>query len=121
MVIAGLPDPTEKRFGGPGPDFEAALKGAPDTARVLLAHQPGGAREHQGVDMQLSGHTHGGLIFFLKSLIARFNAGFVNGEYDVDGLKLYVHPGTGLWNGFSYRLGVPSEITRFILRAPGNS
>lgn len=121
VVIAGLPDPTEKRFGGPGPDFEAALKGAPDTARVLLAHQPGEAREHQGVDMQLSGHTHGGLIFFLKPLIARFNAGFVNGEYDVDSLKLYVHPGTGLWNGFSYRLGVPSEITRFILRAPGNS
>lgn len=119
LVIAGLPDPTEKRFGGPGPDFEAALKDAPDTARVLLAHQPGGARGHQGVDMQLSGHTHGGLIFFLKPLIARFNAGFVHGLYDVDGMKLYVHPGTGLWNGFSYRLGVPSEITRFILRAPG--
>lgn len=118
LVIAGLPDPTEKRFGGPGPDLEAALKGAPDTARVLLVHQPGGARDHQGVDMQLSGHTHGGLIFFLKPLIARFNAGFVNGHYDLNGRQLYVHPGTGLWNGFSCRLGVPSEITRFVLRAP---
>ncbi|VTR68108.1 hypothetical protein DESC_690045 [Desulfosarcina cetonica] len=35
-------------------------------------------------------------------------------------MKLYVSPGTGLWSGFSCRLGVPSEITRIVLRTTDN-
>ena len=41
----------------------------------------------------------------------------VNGLYDAARPKVYVHPGTGLWNGFSCRVGTPSEITRLVLRA----
>jgi predicted MPP superfamily phosphohydrolase len=69
--------------------------------------------------IQLSGHTHGGLLFFLKWLLASFNGGLVQGVYDVDGMTIQVSPGTGLWAGFSCRLGVPSEITRIVLRAAG--
>ena len=58
-----------------------------------------------------------GLLFFLKPLIAYYNSGFVNGLYRTEhGGKLYVSPGTGLWSGFSCRIGVPSEITRIVLK-----
>lgn len=117
LTIVGIPDPTEKRFGGEGPNICQALEGAPDTVRILLAHQPRSAPDNHGVDIQLSGHTHGGLMFFLQTVIASFNKGFVNGLYELSNLKLYVNPGTGLWNGFSCRVGVSSEITRIILRA----
>ncbi|MEG1913370.1 MAG: hypothetical protein RR091_12890, partial [Cloacibacillus sp.] len=46
-----------------------------------------------------------------------FNGGFVRGWHQVGGMKLYVSPGTLLWNGFALRLGVPSEITLFVLRS----
>lgn len=118
LVIAGIPDRTEARFGGPGPDVQNTLEGAPDVFRVLLAHRPDDASGIHGADIQLSGHTHGGLLFFLKWLLASFNGGLVQGLYDVEGRKVYVSPGTGLWAGFSCRLGVPSEITRIVLRAP---
>lgn len=117
LVIAGLPDHTEQRFGGPGPDIGKALEGAPEAVRVLLAHQPHSVSANTGADLQLSGHTHGGLLLPMKILMASFNGGFVGGLYDVDGMKLYVSPGAGLWSGFSCRVGVPSEISRIVLRA----
>lgn len=117
LVIAGVPDLVEKQFGGEGPNISKALEGAPDAPCVLLAHQPRGAAANANVDIQLSGHTHGGMLFFLQGLIAFFNDGFVDGLYPVDGMSLYVSPGTGLWNGFSCRVGVPSEITCIVLRA----
>lgn len=49
-------------------------------------------------------------------VVARANEGFVSGLYRRAGLQLYVSNGTGLWNGFPIRLGVPSEITEFVLR-----
>jgi len=118
LVIAGVPDPTEQRLGGEGPDARKALQGAPENAvKVLLAHQPNGGSGNGGADLRLSGHTHGGMLFFLKSLLAHFNGGWVQGRYEVNGTQMYVSPGTGLWAGFSCRLGVPSEITRIVLRS----
>jgi len=117
LVIAGITDPMATRFGQEGPDVRKALDGAPDTTSILLAHQPRGAAANAAADIQLSGHTHGGHMAFIQPLIAPFNEGFVNGLYNVNGMKLYVSPGTGLWGGFSSRVGVPSEITRIVLRA----
>jgi predicted MPP superfamily phosphohydrolase len=116
LVIAGVPDIQARRSGGDGPDVDKAFSGAPDATRILLDHRPGetgSALAH----VQLSGHTHGGTMFFIQTLIANFNGGLVNGLYDVNGMQLYVSPGTGIWAGFASRVGVPSEITRIVLRA----
>jgi len=120
LVIAGVPDQTALHYGGAGPDSKTALAGAPDTVRILLAHRPNGIPGTVNADLQLSGHTHGGQLFFLKPLIANHNGGLIGGLYELDGLKLYISSGTGLWSGFSCRLGVAAEITRIVLRSPVN-
>ncbi|KJC43948.1 metallophosphoesterase [Bradyrhizobium sp. LTSP885] len=119
LVIAGVTDKSAPRTGNPGPDLAAAIANAPDGAPViLLDHQPLNARNAaaHGVALQLSGHTHGGMIVGLDRLAARANNGFVSGRYEVDGMTLYVNNGTGLWPGFALRLGRPSELTRITLR-----
>ncbi len=119
LVLAGITDPAAGRFALPGPNLHAALEGAPGGVPIiLLAHQPRGARQHAaaGVALQLSGHTHGGQLYGVAPFSKRFND-FVSGLYDVDGMKLYVSNGSGLWNGFPIRIGVPAEITRILLRA----
>ncbi len=122
LVLAGVTDRSAPATGHPGPDLAAALAGAPaDAPVVLLDHQPGNAAKAaaQGVRLQLSGHTHGGMIRGLDRLVARGNAGFVSGAYRVGGMVLYVSNGTALWPGFALRLGRPSELTRITLRAGG--
>lgn len=120
IVLAGLTDSTSTRFGLPKPDLKRALAGAPPGAPIiLLDHKPKGAPKaaEAGVALQLSGHTHGGMVKGLHRLVARFNNGFVSGFYDVGGMQLYVNNGTAMWNGFALRLGVPSELTVITLRA----
>ncbi len=121
LVLLGVPDETSLHFGKPGPNLGDLLKEAPAGVRVLLQHRPSGGSGKEGVDLQLSGHTHGGHLFFLKRLIASFNGGFIEGLFDLDGMTLYVSPGTGIWSGFLCRLGVPAEITRIILRQQKNA
>ncbi len=120
LVLAGVTDRSAPVAGHPGPDLAAALAGAPaDAPVVLLDHQPGNAARSAtlGVRLQLSGHTHGGMIRGLDRLVAWGNAGFVSGAYQIGGMRLYVSNGTGLWPGFALRLGRPSELTRITLRA----
>ena len=120
LAVAGITD-RASRHRGPHPvrDLAAVLDGVPKGVPVvLLDHQPSDARHAAklGVALQLSGHTHGGLIRGIDRLAARANAGFVSGRYDVDGMTLYVNNGTALWPGFALRLGRPSELTRITLR-----
>jgi uncharacterized protein len=119
LVIAGITDRASRRRGHPVRDLASVLQGAPEDAPiVLLDHQPSDARHSAklGVALQLSGHTHGGLILGIDRLAARANAGYVSGRYDVGGMTLYVNNGTALWPGFALRLGRPSELTRITLR-----
>ena len=119
MTLAGVTDASALGTGNPGPDLIAALAGAPEDVPILLLdHQPRMAGEAAalGVSLQLSGHTHGGMIQGLDRLVARGNGGFVSGRYDVDGMRLYVNNGTALWPGFALRLRRPSELTRITLR-----
>jgi hypothetical protein len=119
LVLAGVTDLSAIHSGHPAPDLAAALNGAPAGAPViLLDHQPREARRSaaSGVALQLSGHTHGGMVVGLDRLTARANAGYVSGRYDVDGMTLYVNNGTALWPGFALRLGRPSELTQITLR-----
>ncbi|WP_371599230.1 metallophosphoesterase [Streptomyces sp. NBC_00564] len=97
---------------GQGPDFNKAL-GDRDTSRtsVLLAHQPvqiHDAVEH-GVDLQLSGHTHGGQLWpgnFIADLANPTLAGLER----YGDTQLYVSRGAGAW-GPPTRVGAPSDIT----------
>ncbi|WP_254913733.1 metallophosphoesterase [Sphingobium sp. Z007] len=119
LILAGVTDLSAPAHGQAGPDLAAALAGSPSGLPViLLDHEPRNARKAaaQGVALQLSGHTHGGMIIGLDHLVARGNAGFVSGRYDVAGMTLYVSNGTALWPGFALRLGRPSELTRITLR-----
>ncbi|MGW0419848.1 metallophosphoesterase [Streptomyces sp. NPDC003015] len=97
---------------GQGPDFAKAL-GDRDTARacVLLAHQPvqiHDAVEH-GVDLQLSGHTHGGQLW-PGNLVAELANPTVAGLERYGDTQLYVSRGAGAW-GPPTRVGAPSDIT----------
>ncbi len=115
LNVAGIPDRRAAGFGFAGPDPQQALAGLPEGYTIMLTHQPAPALEAQGADLVVSGHTHGGTMFFLQPLIAHFNAGFVSGLYELDDLSLYVSNGTGIWSGFPCRVGVSAEITCFIL------
>ncbi len=120
LVLAGVTDLSAPGAGQAGPDLAAALAGAPAGVPVLLLdHQPRHAARAaaRGVAVQLSGHTHGGMIRGLDRFVARANAGYVSGAYAVGGMTLYVNNGTALWPGFALRLGVPAELTRITLRA----
>jgi uncharacterized protein len=119
LVLAGVTDLSAPGTRHPAPNLSGALAGAPsDAPIVLLDHQPRNAAQAaaRGVALQLSGHTHGGMILGLDRLVARANNGFVSGRYTVGGMTLYVNNGTALWPGFALRLGRPSELTRITLR-----
>ena len=97
--------------------LDAALKGVPANAvKVLLAHHPDffdGAAE-KGVDLVLSGHTHGGQIGILGVPLVPPVFKYMRGVYHVGQTMGYVHSGNGSW--FPYRLGCPPEIAVFTLR-----
>ncbi|KAA3519429.1 metallophosphoesterase [Agrobacterium vitis] len=120
IALAGVTDRSAATHGAPAPDLSAALQGVPsDAPIILLDHQPMSAAKAaaSGVALQLSGHTHGGMVLGLDRMVARANNGFVSGRYVIGGMTLYVNNGTALWPGFALRLGVPSELTRITLRA----
>lgn len=119
IVLAGVPDTVSARHGQPTPDIAKALAGRPSGLPVvLLDHRPANILRNapSGVDLQLSGHTHGGHARGLDWIVARFNEGFVSGRYTVGNSTLYVSNGAGLWPGFPIRLGRPSDITLITLR-----
>jgi uncharacterized protein len=118
--VAGVPDRTAGRFPdeGPGEDVGKAMHGRdPSRAVVLLAHQPLTVHKAalHGVDLQLSGHTHGGQIWPWGALV-RLQQPFIRGLHRVRDTQLYVSCGTGFW-GPPMRLGAPAEITEIVLRS----
>lgn len=118
LVVGGTTDFGASRFGMESPNVKKTFENTPeDAVRILMTHQPKTTyRTKDRFELQLSGHTHGGHLFFLYPLIAYFNDGLVLGLYERNGRQIYVNRGTGLWNGFSMRLGVPSEITLIVLQ-----
>ena len=117
--LAGTTDHGASRFpnDGPSEDIANALAGRdPSRAVVLLAHQPISIHQaaRMGVDLQLSGHTHGGQIWPWGALV-RLQQPFIRGLHRVRETQLYVSCGTGYW-GPPMRLGAPAEITEIVLR-----
>ena len=122
LVVAGVDDATAQSSGvrGHRADLEAALAGADATLPVLLlAHQPKQVAQAvlAGVDLQLSGHTHGGQIWPFNFLV-RLEQPVVHGlSRHADRTQLYTSRGTGFW-GPPFRVFAPSEITLLTLRSP---
>jgi len=117
LQIAGVNDPSAAGQGL-GPDFTAALTGRdPQRPVVLLAHQPILAPEaaRHGVDLQLSGHTHGGQLAPFNLLVA-LQQPVVSGLGRVDGMPVFVTNGAGFW-GPPARVGAPPEIVLIQLRS----
>ncbi|MFC9590946.1 metallophosphoesterase [Streptomyces sp. NPDC056944] len=109
--LAGVDDVAGESEGH-GPDFVRAL-GDRDRARaaVLLAHQPIVVHDavRHGVDLQLSGHTHGGQLW-PGNYLAELANPTVAGLERYGDTQLYVSRGAGAW-GPPVRVGAPSDIT----------
>jgi predicted MPP superfamily phosphohydrolase len=125
VVFAGVDDPTGVGSGldGHGTDLPAALAGTdPDVPVVLLAHQPKYVTQAvaAGVDLQLSGHTHGGQIWPFH-LVVRLDQKYLHGlSRHGERTQLYTSRGSGFW-GPPLRVFAPSEITLLVLRSGSRS
>ena len=119
VYIAGIPDAHIANNSDVwNVNFLRAFKGAREGSyRILLSHTPDFVDylNKENVDLQLSGHTHGGQIFPFH-IFAKYANKYLSGLYEVNGVKLYVSNGAGYW-GPAMRLFAPSEITVIDLKA----
>ncbi len=74
--------------------FAKTLESRPQGATVLLCHEPFRVdlAEEAGVELMLSGHTHGGQVWPFGYLV-RFWYPFVVGRYEVEEMTLLVSRG----------------------------
>ena len=112
--LAGIDDRTAARSGVPGhgADLDAALDGRDDDVPVvLLAHQPVQVEQARaaGVDLQLSGHTHGGQLWPFDYAVL-LDQPVVEGWSQQGDTQLYVTSGAGYW-GPPMRVGARPEVT----------
>ncbi len=103
-------------------DLDAALHSVPARdAKILLCHNPLGVRRasEQGIDLVLSGHTHGGQVRLpvVGSFYGRSKLGerFVEGWNRLNGTQIYVSRGIGKVL-VPLRVGCPPEIACLRLR-----
>lgn len=121
LVLAGVDDVTAESSGlaGHRANLLGALAGAdPDRPVLLVAHQPKYVPQAAaaGVDLQISGHTHGGQIWPFNFLV-RIDQPVVHGlSRHGERTRLYTSRGTGFW-GPPFRVFAPSEITVLTLRS----
>lgn len=121
LVLAGVDDVTAASSGltGHRANLVGALAGAdPDLPVLLVAHQPKYVQQaaSAGIDLQISGHTHGGQIWPFHYLV-RIDQPVVHGlSRHGERTQLYTSRGSGFW-GPPFRIFAPSEITLLTLRS----
>lgn len=110
LQLVGLADRYSFARGIKRPIEELFSRLDENVSTILLAHQPKDI-EHIGkyrIDIQLSGHTHGGQVYPFNKLVKRLQPYF-SGQYIHGKTILYVTRGLGYW-GPSIRYKAPSEI-----------
>jgi len=114
--LAGVYDVFGYRVDRYKPDIKKALdKKQENSPTILLAHQPRFIQEvKSGVDLMLSGHTHGGQLYPFRILV-KIVQPYIEGlhKHNED-LQIYVNRGTGFW-GPPMRLGSAPEITNITI------
>ena len=116
IALLGVDDLWARRRGW-GPDLQAAIEAAPPgVPRILLAHQPVFFEESAAqVQLQLSGHTHGGQVTLgYNPAEMVLPHGWVRGVYEELGSTLYVNRGFGT-AGPPLRIGSAPEVTKIVL------
>ncbi len=104
------------------PDIELALQGTPaNEVVVMLIHEPDAADDvnQYPVDLQLSGHSHGGQIWipgFGAPWLPPLARKYPRGLRQVGRLTLYTNLGLGTIR-LPIRLNCPPEVTLITLRA----
>jgi len=104
------------------PNLGVAMRGIPsDEAVILLVHEPDFAdtASQYPVDLQLSGHSHGGQIWLPgigAPWLPEFGRKYPRGQYRVGPLPLYTNIGLGTIR-LPVRLNCPPEVTLVTLRA----
>jgi predicted MPP superfamily phosphohydrolase len=115
ITLAGVHDLTGE--GSWAPDYDAALDGTVAGAFTLFAaHQPLQALdvEGRGVDVQLSGHTHGGQMWPINYLVP-LQQPMLEGKATVGDTVVVTSRGAGAW-GPAIRVAAPPEVPIIILR-----
>ncbi len=117
ILLAGVNDVAGEHRSDP-PDFDRALSGTHGSRpTILLAHQPVQVTEAaaRGVDLQLSGHTHGGQMWPFHYVVRAVQPSLA-GLSTVGKTQLYVTRGAGFW-GPPVRVGARPDITVVSLQA----
>ncbi|MGB2920041.1 MAG: metallophosphoesterase [Mycobacterium sp.] len=115
--LAGINDPAGESRSDP-PDLDRALAGVnPSGPTILLAHQPVQVEQaaERGVDLQLSGHTHGGQMWPFHYIVSQVQPALA-GLSTVQDTQLYVTRGAGFW-GPPVRIGAPPDISVLSLQS----
>ncbi|CAN7482356.1 metallophosphoesterase [Knoellia sp. LjRoot47] len=112
--VAGVHD--REGTGEFAPDPNRALGGTTDAFTLYVAHQPVMAEvsSDRGVDLQLSGHTHGGQVWPFNLLVP-LQQPMVEGFAVVDGVPVITSRGAGTW-GPPVRIAAAPEIPIVTLR-----
>lgn len=114
ITVAGVHD--HEGTGEFAPDPDRALVGTADAFTLYVAHQPLMAQESsdRGVDLQLSGHTHGGQVWPFELLVP-LQQPMVEGYAVIDGVPVITSRGAGTW-GPPVRVAAAPEIPLITLR-----
>ncbi len=117
IILLGLDYLYGRKAGTDNRTIPEMLRGAdPDLPVVVLKHVPDNLDKlaGSGIDLLLSGHTHHGQLFpfnFITNIVYEVSNGL--GVYK--DIQIYVNRGVGFW-GPPMRVGVPSEITKIVLK-----
>lgn len=115
IAVAGLNDETSA--GDDAPNVGTSLAGiTPDAFTLLVTHQPKAAESAagRGVDLQLSGHTHGGQLWPFRYAVT-LQQPALDGLTTVGDVPVFTTRGAGAW-GPPVRVLAPPQVPIITLR-----